>query len=459
MKIKLIPTLLMILFSLPSFLIAQLNPSIGVTSLPNDADTICGYPIPVSPEMTFDSYPFFPGDTIPDFTLYDLNGDSINMTERLSNGKPVLIVGLNYTCPYVRNKVAIYNDIFANYSSQVDIIGVYHLEAHPNDDFSPNSGTYGNVSANMAQGIIVDQHNTYLDRKLAAQDLINNEGLNIPVYIDGPCNEWWSNFGPGPSSGYIINPNGTVFVKHGWFDKIVYGHDIYCDIDSLYGVTCAGTTPDGSFTMSLITNDTVYGLMGTTIDAEANLINSTSSDVLIEIDRDQNNLGLGWTTALCADVCLNSSTDQMTFLLPAGATQHFYMHFYSDDLTPGTSNTKVVFRNLNDFSNQYIQDFYAYSSGTVSIEEQESNQESMNLYPNPLSNNELTIQLETQTNADFKISLMSSNGQKLETWDYADLTRLGTDQFKINLSAYSSGMYFIHTEGLKHNLSQRIVKM
>lgn len=154
-----------------------------------------------------------------------------------------------------------------------------------------------------------------------------------------------------------------------------------------------------------------------------------------------------------------ASTPQMTFLLPAGATQHFYMHFYSDDLTPGTSNTKVVFRNLNDFSNQYIQDFYAYSSGTVSIEEQESNQESMNLYPNPLSNNELTMQLETQTNAAFKISLMSSNGQKLETWDYADLIRLGTDQFKINLSAYSSGMYFIQTEGLKHNLSQRIVKM
>ncbi len=82
------------LFILPSLLIAQpvLKPHIGVNSLPNDADPICGYPMPVNPDMTFDSYPYTSEDTIPNFTLYDLNGDSMNMAELLSFGKPVVII-------------------------------------------------------------------------------------------------------------------------------------------------------------------------------------------------------------------------------------------------------------------------------------------------------------------------------------------------------------------------------
>ena len=363
-----------------------LLPSIGVGQLPDDADTVCGYPMPVSPDMTFDSYSYQNGETIADFTLYDLNGDSVNMANLLSFDKAVVIVGLNYTCPYVRNKVSIYNDIQTTYGNQVTIIGIYHLEAHPDDDFSPNSGTFGNVAANVNAGIVVDQHNTYADRKAAAQDLITNEGLNIPVYLDGPCNEWWSNFGPGPATGYIIKPDGTVFVRHGWFDKFANGHDIYCDLDSLFGVTCTGTSPTGQFTMALTTNDTVYGLPGATIDVEADLINTSGADVLIEIERDQNNLDVNWESAICADVCLNPLTDLYTFLLPDGETQHFWMHFYSDPALEGEGHTKMVFRNTNDFSNQYVYDFHAFSDTTFVTNVRETvRQTRVTAYPNPFT--------------------------------------------------------------------------
>jgi len=197
----------------PFLLVAQpiLEPTIGIEALPNDAETICGYPVPMNPDMTFDSYPIFPGATIPDFTFYDLNGNSINIAERLSNGKPIVLVGLNYTCPYVRNKVSIYNDIMTSYGNLVDIIGIYHLEAHPNDDFSPNSGTYGNVAANVNAGIVVDQHKTYLDRKIAAQDFIDATGLNIPVLLDGPCNDMVDQF--------WARPGIRIYHQTGW-DRI-----------------------------------------------------------------------------------------------------------------------------------------------------------------------------------------------------------------------------------------------
>ncbi|HHZ65986.1 MAG TPA: T9SS type A sorting domain-containing protein [Flavobacteriales bacterium] len=418
---------------------AILLPSIGVGALPNDADTVCGYPIPVNPDMTFDSYPFAAGDTIPNFTLYDLNGDSINMADLLGYGKPVVIVALNYTCPYVRNKVTIYNDIMVSYSNQVTIIGIYQLEAHPDDDYSPNSGTFGNVSANVNQGIVVNQHATYAARKAAAQDLITNEGLNIPVYMDGPCNEWWTNFGPGPATGYIINANGTVFVKHGWFDKIANGHDIYCDLDSLFGVTCSGASPTGDFTMMLTTNDTVVGYPGTTIDVEADLINTSGADVLIEIERDQNNLSAGWESAICADICLNPQGTLYTFLLKDGETQHFWLHFYSDPSAEGQGSARMSFTNVNDFSNQYVVDMHAISEyAALSIREPEMN-DLVNVFPNPFSTS-VTIAMQSNLNIS-SIEIYDVSGQLVHM-------QLNIDDSKISLARrnLSPGMYYLAIE-------------
>ena len=449
-----------LLFLFSSTLFAQLKPSIGINSLPNDGDSICGYPLPVQPDMTFDSYPFFSGDTIPDFTLYGLNGDSINMATRLTNGKPILIVGLNYSCPYVRNHVATYNNIKATYGNLLEIIGIYYSEAHPNDGYSPNSGTYGNVSMNVNSGISVDQHKTYLDRKQAAQDLVNATGLNIPVYLDGPCNEWWTNFGPGPALGYIIKTNGTVFVKHGWFDKIANGHDIYCDIDSLFGSSCiGGTTPNGQFTMTLTTNDSVSGPLGTTIDGEADLINNTNSGVLIEIIRDQNNMDIGWSSALCADICLNTITDSMSFLLPAMSTQHFYMHFYSDSTTAGQSNTKVIFRNVNDFSNQYVQDFYAFTNMAIGLEEKTKNIQSIEIYPQPIKGDNLRLKITLDKEKHYSFTLLNVYGQEIRMLNKDVSLLRGENVLNYDLSGISSGLYFIKIHNEESVSLHKIMKL
>jgi hypothetical protein len=49
--------------------------------------------------------------------------------------------------------------------------------------------------------------------------------------LDGSCNAWWLNFGPAPNNAYLIKPDGTVAVKHGWFDKPPA--DMTHDIDSV----------------------------------------------------------------------------------------------------------------------------------------------------------------------------------------------------------------------------------
>ncbi len=412
-----------------------LKPHIGLNSMPNDTDSICSYTVPIKPDMTFDSSPFFAGDTIADFTLYNLDGGSMNIATLLSNGKPVVIVALNYTCPYVRNKVSIYNDILDNYADEVTIIGIYQLEAHPDDDYSPNSGRFGNVSVNERDGIVVNQHKTYSDRKAVAKDFIDDSGLRIPVYMDGPCNEWWTNFGPGPSTGYIIKPNGTVFVKQGWFDKYANGHEIYCDLDSLFGRKCDGTLPTGQFEMILTTRDTVYGPVGATIDLEADLINNSGGDVLIDIERNQNNLDMDWESAICADVCLIPSIDTYTFLLQDSDTQHFWMHFYSSPNSEGAGHTKMVFRNANDFSNQYVQDFYAFSSSDLSSIKK-VDRLSFSIYPNPITE---SATISTQSNEEVMSIIIYSFTGEVVRYE----TQLSGSEVILETRDIVSGLYFL----------------
>ncbi len=434
---RILYTLLGIAFStVTNFTFAQveLGPHIGVDDLPDNTDVICGYPIPDSPDMTFNSYPFFAGETIPDFTLYDLDDNAMNMATLLDEGKPIVIVALNFTCPYIRNQVDTYNDILASYADEVTIVGIYQLEAHPDDDYSPNSGSYGNVAVNEDAGIVINQHQTYLDRKTAAQDFIDYTDIEIPIYMDGPCNEWWESFGPGPATGYIIRPNGKVFVKHGWFDKEANGHDIYCDLDSLlYDTSCDVEPLDGDFTLEMTTGETVYGLPGETIDAECDLINSSDEDVLIEIIREENDLDLGWTSAICADICLDPGSDYYEFILPAGTTQHFYMHFYSDGGVPGSGHTKMTFRNVEDFSNQYVKDFYAHSSLSGINEETNS---IINVYPNPNTGH---FSIRTADNETISTIIIYDISGKI----VFEMHELSTTEMTIDQPYLTAGLYYL----------------
>ena len=74
----------------------QLKPSIGISSLPNDADSVC-HIIPRNQGNPW--IPVAVGDTMADFKLYSINGDSVTLSSVLNSGKRALIVSGSYTCP------------------------------------------------------------------------------------------------------------------------------------------------------------------------------------------------------------------------------------------------------------------------------------------------------------------------------------------------------------------------
>ena len=157
-------TLIAILMLFTYGAVAQPNllPSIGIGPMPSDNDPVCTIPWYLG---SFYTSGLAAGDTAYDFTLYDLNGDSLNLAEALSHGKPVLLVAGSYTCPVYRGKVAALNNVVTTYAGLVDVYIIYTIEAHPIIDTSVYFGYVNPTTTNLQAGITYRQPQTYGERK------------------------------------------------------------------------------------------------------------------------------------------------------------------------------------------------------------------------------------------------------------------------------------------------------
>ena len=149
----------------PFFLIAQVQLllSIGIGALPNDSDSICS----IVPRNQGNPWIVVnPGDTMADFTLYDINGNAITLSDVLNTGKRVLMVAGSYTCPIFRNHMPDLNAVAAQFGNEIECFAIYTVEAHPTGSPMPYSGNINPTNPPYYQP------NTYGERKLILQDLI-----------------------------------------------------------------------------------------------------------------------------------------------------------------------------------------------------------------------------------------------------------------------------------------------
>ena len=107
------------------------------------------------------------------------------------------------------------------------------------------------------------------------------ETINVPVLIDGPCNEWWLNFGTNPNCAYFVDPDGYIYDAQDWFDN--YPNDIYSSIDNFLGLG-GGTSdyPIGHFILNAFNEDTVYGNINQTITSTVTIANDDILDSYID---------------------------------------------------------------------------------------------------------------------------------------------------------------------------------
>jgi len=417
-----------------SYLMAEaqtLHPSIGIGSLPADADTICTIPWYLG---SFSASGLQKGDTAADFTLYDTSGAAFNLSAALALKKPVLLVSASLTCPVFRNKINSINSVLSTYGSQVTTAVIYCVEAHPTDT-SPYFGYVNVTTANQNAGILYPQPTTYGQRKQMVKDLYALTPLAASTYIDGPCNNWWLYYGPAPNNAYLIDTNGIVAAKHPWYDS--YPDDIFCDIDSVLGITgnCNSSSNNGNFNLQMTSNDTVWDLPGNTLSIDANLVNNSSSNVLIKLERLQNNMPTGWASSMCATVCYSTSTDSVTISVPAMSTQQFHFYFYTDT-TPNIGHGRIRFMNVNNTANSFVRNFYGVTS-TTSIKEYSLLGNKLRVYPVPAFD-------ELNLEADLKIKWA-------EVYDISGRPVLRVYDKKLSVASLPDGYYFVKAFDEKGN--------
>jgi len=444
--------LILLFFPILSIGQVQLKPSIGIGALPNDSDPVCA----IVPRTQGNPWtPITAGDTAADFTLYDINGNSINLASILNSGKIVLMVAGSYTCPIFRDHMTVLNAVAAQYGNQIECFVVYEVEAHPTGSVMPSSGNVNPTNPPYYQPT------TYGERKANLQDMLDGVGtgsyvpvpVNVPIYIDGPCNEWWDYY-DGPNNAYLIDTNGVIFSYQSWFSNSNPPNNeptnIWCDIDSLLGVNSGGcsqvTSFNGTFDFQLkgTATTTTYGNPGAVIDIFGELINTSNDGVKVFIQRIVNNLPANsWQSSMCVTFCLASDQDTTSAIIAAGDTIDFSFHFFTDASMPGpdTGRARVRFTNTNGTQQPIMQNYRAITEKEiVNIEE---NKLLINIYPNPTNDllNIVGIEGETVIYDIYGKIIKSSNLNSL------------------NLSDLDAGIYFLKISDKNGNVySFKVVK-
>ncbi len=421
-----------------------LKPSIGLSSVPQNTDPICNIPTYTG---SFYTSGISAGDTMADFTLYTLAGDTVNLAQELQDKKPILLVTGSYTCPVFRNKMVDLDNVASTYGNALKIFIVYVVEAHPDIDVSPYSGTVWTTGQNQQDGVLYRQPTTYGERKAVVDSMINNMGITHEILIDGPCNEWWNYYGPAPNNSYLVDTNGIVFTKHGWFDKAP--DDIFCDIDSLFGnPPCTPPATGGTFIWKLDNDSTTNGAPGQVLSVKGKLINNSNASASIEIIRLQNNVPTGWSSAMCVDICLADWVDTTTFILAAQDTQSYTMYFYTDLTASASGQTTIGFRNTAVQNNRFRQNFYANTWAT-GINNHQKNGE-LKVYPNP-NNGAFTVSFDNVDDEKYQLIIYDVSGKRvLEDF-------ILSSQKHIHFNGFEKGVYFIELYSAHQNFYQKII--
>ena len=187
------------------------------------------------------------GDTVFDFTVYDFDGNSINLYEELSGSKPVVLVNGSVSCLRFRGTFEPDNNgqqyiAARNYlESHVDDINwifVYGVEAHPTDGNCPS-----NCPPTVSNDTTVIQPPYYVNRRWAAHGWEESPEHEFPftMYADNADNAVYDNFFQRPFGMLAINCNGTVAMRGDWVNSFFMDAISVFQLDAwrTEGTTCS----------------------------------------------------------------------------------------------------------------------------------------------------------------------------------------------------------------------------
>ncbi len=158
-----------------------------------------------------------PGERLPELTLHDLEGNH----QQLSlcwDKKPALLVTMSLSCGQSRRHARALRRLSRRFEQYINTVIIYVAEAHPVNAPSPYADRIWVTAKNEIAGIHCAQPRTLEERIELAHQLRRRFRLSTSVLIDTLDDRAWRAFGSAPNVAILVQPDGRIAVKQGWFE-------------------------------------------------------------------------------------------------------------------------------------------------------------------------------------------------------------------------------------------------
>ncbi len=146
------------------------------------------------------------GESAPDFTLDNLQGESVTLSNAVGDKPTVLIFG-NFTCGPFRSQSGNIEKLYERYQDRATFFLVYVREAHPRDGWW--------MLSNQRAGIDLAQPSALDGRRSVAQQCQAHLDLSVPFLIDSIDDKVGSQYSGMPNRLYLIDQQGKIAFKNG----------------------------------------------------------------------------------------------------------------------------------------------------------------------------------------------------------------------------------------------------
>ncbi|MDA0303463.1 MAG: hypothetical protein O3B45_03820 [Bacteroidetes bacterium] len=191
----------------------------GLPLQPNDTDAVDD--LIYYGELNDMSGGYHVGDTVFNFTVYDFEGNSIELYEELAGDKPVILINGSVSCLRFRNafnfvenhQEYFVSEFIENTQDLFNYIFIYGIEAHPTDGNCPS-----NCPNTISTDSTVTQASEYAYRRWSLESWTSAPEFNFPypLYADNPDNAVYNNFFQRPFGLLGIECDGTVAFRGDW---------------------------------------------------------------------------------------------------------------------------------------------------------------------------------------------------------------------------------------------------
>jgi len=157
------------------------------------------------------------GDQLPDLKLRTIKGEPQRLADAWRGG-PALLVTSSFTCPKSRSRWPELKAVVDKYGAKLNVVIVYVIEAHPVGSVCPYKGVEEVTSENRRDDILRRQPTTLDERLDLAKEFKRYLRVDAPIYVDTLANHAWKAFGAAPNIAFLVDSNGIVAARQGWFE-------------------------------------------------------------------------------------------------------------------------------------------------------------------------------------------------------------------------------------------------